>query len=153
MRLTAWSGEGIQAAGHPTISFRPPPPLETYGRLPHSWQQMAVSRDQRGGTSEQFKQCAYLQESQDALAKPELLLKKSVCTYLHLTFWLKGRNIWKILLQVHHQNFARLAGRTSGTLCSLVSCLQVQCTHQNHFSRPETAFTCFSALILLNHDK
>jgi hypothetical protein len=27
------------------------------------------------------------------------------------------------------------------------------CSHQNHFSRPATAFTSSSALILFNHDK
>jgi hypothetical protein len=54
-RLTAWSGEGIQAAKRPTIGIQPPPSLETYGRIPHLWQQMAISRDQQGGTSKQFK--------------------------------------------------------------------------------------------------
>ncbi len=74
-------------------------------------------------------------------------------TYIRLTFLLKGWSIRKILLQVRHRKSARRAGCISGTPCSLVSCLQVWCTHQNHFSRPATAFTSFSALILLNHDE
>ncbi len=56
-------------------------------------------------------------------------LKKSpvaTCfTYLRLTFWLKGWSIRKILLQARHQKSARQAGHILGTLCSLVSCLQV----------------------------
>ncbi len=73
--------------------------------------------------------------------------------YLRLTLWLKGWSIWKILLRARHRQPARRAGHTLGTPCSLVSCLWVRCTHQNHFFRPATAFTSFSALILLNHDK
>jgi hypothetical protein len=52
-------------------------------------------------------------------------LKKSACTYLRLTFWLKGWSIRKKLLRAHHRNSARRAGCTSGTPCSLVSCLRV----------------------------
>jgi hypothetical protein len=84
-------------------------------------------------------------------------LKKSarsyLLTYLRLMFWLKGWSIRKILLQARHRKSACQAGCISGTPCSLVSCSQVRCTHQNHFSRPATAFTSFSALILLNHDE
>ncbi len=43
---------------------------------------------------------------------------------------------------------ARRVGCILGTPCSLVSCLRVRCTHQNHFSKPATAFTSFSASIL-----
>ncbi len=74
-------------------------------------------------------------------------------TYLRLMLWLKGWSMQKILMRVHHRKSARRADRTSGTLCSLVSCSRVWCTHQNHFSRPATAFISFSALILLNHDE
>ena len=42
-------------------------------------------------------------------------LKKSVRTYLRLTFWLKGWSIRKILLRARHRNSVRRAGRTSGT--------------------------------------
>ncbi len=51
-------------------------------------------------------------------------------TYLYPTFWPKGWSIQKIL---RHQKSTRRAGCTLGTPCSLVSCSQVQCTHQNHF--------------------
>ncbi len=73
-------------------------------------------------------------------------------TYL-LRFGWKGGVYKRYFLQAHHLNSARQVGRTLGTPCSLVSFLQVWYTHQNHFSRPATAFTSFSTLILLNHDQ
>jgi hypothetical protein len=68
------------------------------------------------------------------------IMKKSTRTYLRLTFWLKGWSIGKILLRARHQNSVRRAGHTLGIPCSLVSCLQVQCTHQNHFFQTCNSF-------------
>jgi hypothetical protein len=48
------------------------------------------------------------------------------------------------LWQVCHKKVVRQAGRTWCTLCSPVSRLHAQGTHQIHFSAPATAFTSFS---------
>ncbi len=76
----------------------------------------------------------------------------TLTTYnLHLG-WKEG--VYKrYLLRACHTNSVRRAGCTSGTLCSLASCLHAGDAHQNHFSRPATAFTSLHLWLRLGSHK
>jgi hypothetical protein len=74
-RLTAWSGEGIQAAKHPTIGIRPPPLwkcMEDFFTHCSKWPLVEISKEEQVNN---LNDALTFRNHKGALAKPKLLLK------------------------------------------------------------------------------